>query len=461
MKISLRKGQWDAIAIAMIVLLVFSFAFGGASRVHALRLALVELAALPLLVIAGTQIQKWESWRQHQLALGLLFALAALPLLQLIPLPPAIWTNLPGRDQLTLALTLAGLEPGWVPLSLTPDKTWQSFLALVPPVAMFLAVLMATIEVKRQMVYLVLAATVASVILAALQVASGGTHFYLWPDAYGEGVEGIFANRNHLATLLVATLPFAGALGGASLRHRGDRNQTGLWLGALFIGLVIVATGVVQSRAGVILIGPALVATGLAAWIASGRRRPGPAFFGMAAVVGIAIAAVGLFALGPILARFDPNSPAEGRFENWPVVAEAAQTYLPVGSGLGSFDAVYRSVEPLERLDPTYFNQAHNDYLETWLETGWMGMALVLVFLAWWGRRSWACWRAPPSRESDLQRAASIAILMVLLHSVVDYPLRTETIAVLFALFAAILEGAGAPGESRIRQRTRRPREQT
>lgn len=454
MNISFRKGQWDAIAIAMVVLLVFSFAFGGASRVHALRLALVELAALPLLVIAGTQIQKWESWRQHQLALGLLFALAALPLLQLIPLPPAIWTNLPGRDQLTLALTLAGLEPGWVPLSLTPDKTWQSFLALIPPVAMFLAVLMATIEVKRQIVYLVLAATVASVILAALQVASGGTHFYLWPDAYGGGVEGIFANRNHLATLLVATLPFAGVLAGASLRHRRDRNQTGLWLGALFIGLVIVATGVVQSRAGVILIGPALVATGLAAWIASGRQRPGPAFFGMAAVIGIAIAAVGLFALGPILARFDPNAPAEGRFENWPYVAEAAQTYLPVGSGIGSFDPVYRSIEPLDRLDPTYFNQAHNDYLETWLETGWIGMALILVFLAWWGRRSWACWRAPPSRNADLQRAASAALLMILLHSFVDYPLRTETIAVLFALFAAILEGAAAPAEVRTRRKS-------
>ena len=454
MNISFRKGQWDALAIAMVVLLVFSFAFGGASRMHALRLAVVELAALPLLVIAGTQIQKWESWHRHHMALGLLVALAALPLLQLIPLPPAIWANLPGRDQLTLALTLAGMEPGWVPLSLTPDKTWQSFLALIPPVAMFLAVLMATIEVKRQLVYLVLAATVASVILAALQVASGGNHFYLWPDAYGGGVEGIFANRNHLATLLVATLPFAGVLAGASLRHRGDRNQTGLWLGAAFIGLVVVATGVVQSRAGVILIGPSLVATGLAAWIASGRKRPGPAFFGLAAVVGIAIAAVGLFALGPILARFDPNAPAEGRFENWPYVAEAAQTYLPVGSGIGSFDPVYRSVEPLDRLDPTYFNQAHNDYLETWLEAGWLGAALIITFLVWWGRRSWACWRAPPSRNTDLQRAASAAMLMVLLHSAVDYPLRTETIAVLFALFAAILEGAALPAQVRTRRRS-------
>lgn len=460
MKISFRKGQWNALAIAMVVLLVFSFAFGGASRMHALRLAIVELAALPLLAIAGLHLQKLSTWREHRLILGLLAGLATVPLIQLIPLPPVVWTSLPGREQLTLALTLAGLPPGWSPLSMTPDRTWQFFLALIPPVAMFLAALMAPYELRRQLIYLALGATVVSILIGVLQISGSGV-FYLWPDAYGGGVEGFFANRNHHATLLLAILPFAAAFAGASLRRSSSGGQTTLWLWASFIGLVVVAIGVIRSRAGVTLIGPSLVLSLLAAWIATGRRQPGPAFFGLTAVVGLAIAAVGVFALAPIMDRFDPNSPAEVRFENWPYVAEAAQTYLPVGSGLGSFDAVYRSVEPLERLDSTYFNQAHNEYLEIWLETGWIGMALVLVFLVWWGRRSWACWRAPPSRESDLRRAASIAILMVLLHSIVDYPLRTETIAVLFALFAAILEGAGWPTEPRIRQRTRKPRERT
>ena len=452
MNISFRKGQWDAIAIAMVVLLVFSFAFGGASRVHALRLAMVELAALPLLAIVGIHLQKWSAWREHKLILGLLAGLIALPLLQLVPLPPAVWSALPGREQLSLALSLAGMQPGWSPLSMTPDRTWQFFLALIPPVAMFLAAALASHDLRRQLIYLALGATTISILLGGLQIASGG-HFYLWPATRGGGMDGFFANRNHHATLLLAVLPFAAALAGATLRRGSSRGQTALWLGALFIGLVVVAIGVVQSRAGVILIGPALVLSGLATWIASGRRRPGAAFLGLAAVVGLAIAAVGVFAMAPILDRFDPNSPAEGRFENWPYVAEAAQTYLPVGSGLGSFDPVYRSIEPLDRLDPTYFNQAHNDYLETWLETGWMGMVLVLVFLAWWGRRSWACWRAPASRSADMQRAASAAILMILVHSAFDYPLRTETIAVLFALFAAILEGAALPSEPRSRRK--------
>ena len=60
-------------------------------------------------------------------------------------------------------------------------------------------------------------------------------------------------------------------------------------------------------------------------------------------------------------------------------MAQAADAYLPFGAGLGAFDTVFRSVEPLAELDPTYFNQAHNEYLETWLEAGWSGIALIIA----------------------------------------------------------------------------------
>ena len=68
---------------------------------------------------------------------------------------------------------------------------------------------------------------------------------------------------------------------------------------------------------------------------------------------------------------------------------------------------------------------------------------MLISFLVWYGRRSWTAWRARPSTPRDLQRAASIAIGAVLLHSIGDYPLRTETIAVIFALCCGLLELAG------------------
>ncbi|MDI6623111.1 MAG: O-antigen ligase family protein [Brevundimonas sp.] len=446
----LLKDQWDAVALASAVLLVLSFVLGGASQNHALRLALVELAALPVLVLAAGRIVQTGLWREHRLALGLTAALVAIPLIQLIPLPPAIWTGLPGRDQMVLALELAGLEPGWTPLSLTPDRTWRSALALTPPVAFFLAVLSMSHIQRERMVHLLIAAAVVGILLGAAQLVSGGDRLYLWHWTDAGSVNGFFANRNHLASSLLITLPFAITMGASTLRRR-DRGTSALWLGALFAGLVVVALAAIRSRAGIALFAPVMVASLLAAWIAAGRGRPGPGLLLLVGSVGAALTIVAVLALPPILARFDIQSAPEGRFDRWPLVAEAAQTYLPLGAGMGSFDAVYRSVEPLEQLDSTFFNQAHNEYLETWLEAGWLGIGLVIAFSIWWFRRSWSAWRAPPSREGDLQRAASIAIGVALLHSIGDYPLRTVTLAVVFALCCGILEFSGRPPQPRSR----------
>ena len=448
MQVKSLKGQWDAVAIAAAILLALSFVFGGASQGHALRLALVELAALPLLVLAASRLIQTGSWRQHRFALGLLAMLVAIPLLQLLPLPPAVWTSLPGRDQAVLALQLAGLEPGWAPLSLAPDRTWGSALALTPPAAFFLAMLSLSQPQRERLIQFCFAAAIVGILLGAAQLASGSDRLYVWSWTGAGSVNGFFANRNHLASSLLVTLPFAIIFGAATLRRR-ERRTSALWFGALFAGLVVVALAAIRSRAGITLFAPVMMISLLAAWIAAGRGRPGPALLVLVGAVGAAVTAVAVLALPPILARFDTEGAPEARFERWPLVAETAQTYLPLGSGLGSFDAVYRSVEPLEELDSTFFNQAHNDYLETWLETGWLGIGLILIFLVWFGRRSWNAWKAPPSREGDLQRAASIGIGVLLLHSVGDYPLRTVTLAVLFALCCGLLELAGRPDPAR------------
>ncbi|MDI1325526.1 MAG: O-antigen ligase family protein [Brevundimonas sp.] len=441
------KGSWDPVVIAALALLGISILFGGASRDHALRLAFVELAALPLLVLSAERLIRTSLWRNHRFALGLLAAFFAIPLIQLIPLPPAIWGALPGRDQMLLALQLAGLEPGWGPLSLSPAITWSSVLALLPPAAVFLATLSLTQRQLERLVHLGIAAAIGGVLLGAAQLASGGERLYPWATTDAGSVTGFFANRNHLASYLLITAPFAITLGAATLRRR-RRENTPLWLGALFIGLVVVGLAAIRSRAGITLFAPVMGASLLAAWIAAGRGSPRLGLLALAGATGAALTVVAILALPPILARFDTQKGSEVRFERWPLVAETAQTYLPLGSGIGSFDTVYRSVEPLQELDSTFFNQAHNDYLETWLEAGWLGGGLILAFLIWYSRRCWSAWRALPSRERDLQRAASIGIGALLLHSVADYPLRTVTLAVLFALICGLLELARRSDQS-------------
>lgn len=420
---------------------------------HALRLALVELAALPLLVLAANRLIQTGAWREYRFALALLAGVVAVPLIQLIPLPPAIWTALPGREQMVLALELVGLEPGWAPLSLAPDKTWGSALALAPPAAFFLAALSLSHLQLSRLVQLFLAFALAGILLGTAQLISGGERLYLW-DVEPSSVRGFFANRNHFASFLLIALPFAVVYGAATLRRRGGQTSA-LWISALLVGLIIVALAAIRSRAGITLAGPVLVASLIAAWVAAGRGRPGRGLLVLVGSVGAALTVVAVLALPPILARFDADGGPGDRFERWPHIAEAAQTYLPLGSGIGSFDAVYRAVEPLEQLDSTFFNQAHNEYLETWLEAGWLGAGLILAFLVWYARRCWAVWRSQPSGEGDMQRAASIGIGVLLLHSVADYPLRTVSLAVMFALCCGLLELTQRAHQPVERRRTR------
>jgi O-antigen ligase len=85
-----------------------------------------------------------------------------------------------------------------------------------------------------------------------------------------------------------------------------------------------------------------------------------------------------------------------------------------------------------------YVNHAHNDYLEVALETGLPGILLLLAFLAWFALAALTAWRSS-AEGGNLARAATLVILVVLLHSLVDYPIRTAAVAAVFAASCALL----------------------
>ena len=56
---------------------------------------------------------------------------------------------------------------------------------------------------------------------------------------------------------------------------------------------------------------------------------------------------------------------------------------MPLGAGLGTFVPVYAMFEKPEKLSLFYVNRAHNDVLELWLETGVLGLILMVLFAIW------------------------------------------------------------------------------
>jgi O-antigen ligase len=116
---------------------------------------------------------------------------------------------------------------------------------------------------------------------------------------------------------------------------------------------------------------------------------------------------------------------------------ELMHEFGAAGSGLGSFAKLYPLTEDPDEVDRFYVNHAHNDYLELAVETGLPGILLILAFLAWWAAAVWRMLGSPASDQFAL--AGAIASAAILLHSLVDYPLRTAAISVVFAMCLALI----------------------
>lgn len=165
----------------------------------------------------------------------------------------------------------------------------------------------------------------------------------------------------------------------------------------------------------------------------------------LAVVVGLTlvfVAQIGVFRLMErfAVAPFTDSTRATFRA----TTLEAAVSYLPFGSGIGSFVPVYAQFEKArDLLDGAYVNQAHNDVFQVLLEGGIAGVAIaaaVLLILAGRTYRIW--WSAPIGRlEIDrmLARAATLAILLMGLHAFFDYGLRTGALMATFAFAAGLL----------------------
>ncbi|MGZ8312015.1 MAG: O-antigen ligase family protein, partial [Allosphingosinicella sp.] len=154
----------------------------------------------------------------------------------------------------------------------------------------------------------------------------------------------------------------------------------------------------------------------------------------------IAVAGVALVLSSPMgnnLTTEEARTTTSSRYTTFSQTLAASAEYFPVGSGVGTFQQVYRARENPADATTEYINHAHSDLIELLLETGLPGAILFILFLWWWIRRLFAIWRA--TEPDPFARAATIASAAVLAHSAVDYPLRTAAISALFALCLALM----------------------
>jgi O-antigen ligase len=408
--------------------------------------------------------------RMARAPLLVVLALMLLAILQLVPLPAAWWTGLAKRDLVAEASRLLGMEQAGRPLSLDPNRTWNTFFALFVPLATIgLAALQAPVK-QSLIVPTLMTLGLLNVVLGFLQ-AVGGNGLHLYAITHSDFPVGLFANRNHQAVMLLWLML---AVGWFAATASSNRISAGMAIGgalaAIFVLFpLLVLTG---SRTGLALSPIALLLSGWLMFRSPATkallRRAGKRA-GLLLGGAVACLATPLLLVIVVLATSERQSALSRLFEldaaddlRWrymPALLRMMWEFMPLGSGFGSFESVVRMFEPGSLLAPRYMNQAHNDFLQVAIEGGLPALAVFVVGLIWYWRCCWRLWRSGEPRGQTHAVFFVGSLLLWLAASTVDYPLRTPLAMMLVAALTAQLSflsttaysRRGAPGKQAAR----------
>ena len=343
-----------------------------------------------------------------------------------------------------------------MPTSLSPQLTWLSALSVIPPLAVFLGVVLLGYHERRLLSLVLLAVGIIGVFVGLLQVAGGPeSPLRFFEITNPTEAVGFFANRNHFAALLYCLILFLVPWvvdAATNAVSRGYRNKIEYDLTSIvvsiagFIGLFLYLAGeaMARSRAGLGLTILALfgaIAIGFSVRRPQGGLSPNKLLLG---AVALTLIFALQFAIYRIMERFTFDSVEDARISISRTTLEAALANMPFGSGLGTFVPVYAMFEKPGGVSDAFVNRAHNDALELLLEAGVLGLVVMGVFLVWLVRRSVEVWRsAPPHGAAELDlslaRSATLVAGLLVVHSLVDYPLRTTAMMVVMAFACGLL----------------------
>lgn len=403
---------------------------------------LAQLAATALLIACLFNSQSELSFVDKStrvLAFSFLGAVLFVPLLQLYP-----WPN---SNEFVLAMQQDLQQVGVLSSNSSLNKTYgaeRALFCLLPACAIFIACLQLLGVYRNRLLMALAVIVVLNVLLGFAQLAQGkDSSLRLYEVTNATEAVGFFANRNHFASLLMMSLPVSVAVTAWWAHQRASKAYApGILVigGGLFCILIILAIAVARSRAG-LLLGVLGVMLSLPALFALPRRAGMNRI--LAAVIALGAIVAIQFGLFGMLQRFDHGVADNTRSQMVQTSIEAGKAYAPMGSGLGTFRQAYAPFEAKheENIDHTLTNHAHNDYAELWLEAGYPGLLamalfcllfLALAFRVWWLQKQ------ADSFDVLLSRVAWVGILLSMLHSYVDYPLRTTANAGVFALLLAI-----------------------
>ena len=429
---SLKQASWQFWLLSAFLALVFLT--GGSSRGDVQSLAVLRPAAALVLGVGLLSIKRDDIHRYRALFTftGTIIVLIAI---YLVPMPLQISSRELAFDTGLLSYSDQIMRP----MTLISVQTWNSFFALIVPVAvLFLAVQLNKRDQSRLLTAMLALILLSGLIGLAQTLGHAHGPLYFYRITNNGAAVGFFANRNHQAILLVILFPILAvfaSIGARSAEQAVFRGYICIAIGIFLIPLLLV-TG---SRAGLIL-GIFAIAAALLLYRKPKDVNP-PKRKSQEIDWRIPLAGVGVFAMGLVtllVSRaeaidrlFGENNASESRREFWSVSIDLANNYLPMGIGPGSIAEAYSQIEPLDLTDNTYLNHIHNDWLEFYVSFGLLGLIILISSVVAVMYRGWtiALQKSSASKEVIYRKLGLVIIFIIALASIFDYPVRTPIVS--------------------------------
>ena len=432
-------------------ILLFSFLFclflmGGGARDDIASLLILR----PLSVImcgAALLFASASDLRRIAVPLTLLLAFMIFVAVQLIPLPHAVWSALPGRALYDEIGRQAGLGAIARPMTLSPARTLNTLGSLFAPLAVLLLCAIQPPAVRERLLGLILLFGVASALLGLLQIMGPlDNPLYLYRITNQGSAVGFLANRNHQSVLLACAIVLATwQLIQRSRTLSAIRSEYLIPAIALIVPIIFLN----GSRAGLLLAGLAIFAS---LWMVYKEERSGNRhrkskrqnfsllIMGALGLIVALVALVIQFNRSAALDRLiSTDLSGELRAQITPTLFDMIAHYFPYGAGAGSFVVTYPQFEQDAMLQPMFVNQAHNDFLQMLIENGVAGLLVLIALALWLLRAGWRILRTTDRTHALNGLTALILLIFLGFASLGDYPLRAPSMAGVSALCVAVL----------------------
>ncbi|NQT93337.1 MAG: O-antigen ligase family protein [Lentisphaerae bacterium] len=408
-----------------------------------------------LVAVTASAVNVWLSWRRLPSepsatrkfpAVETLFAaLLVFLVLSALPMPLAL-SRLTGPTRyeqnrtvsefLARAVDLGLLEKRLAFFSMSRNRAGTLRIIVLAIAAFSIGSIASAVpaELKRAYLRLLLAIGALVAVLGYVsqwRISQGDTLWWVYPIYHTlPGPVACFINRNHYGGFLAILAPI-----GLGLLLRDLRRRQFLAAASSLCGFVLISAALLfsLSRGAVVAYGAGMVAMPL---LLLRRRR---ILAGVTILVLAAAIAGGILfnAREGVRARLrsmaNPTAEFGVRLDAWKTAVPIWRTYPLFGGGPNAFRMVFPQHRTSSRR--SYMTHAENEYLETFADTGLVGVCLALL-LGYAVLRP--CFRRadPDSRGDGIGLAAQGTLAVAATHACFDFPLHLPLYTV--ALFSIV-----------------------